>query len=527
MRQWLNIPGLTVGLYLLWKVALLIFFSQPVPSNDAFFYDGPVVNQLLHGDYCNPSLVPVLPISGSEVFSAYPPLYQGVLWGWMSVFGPSVGAALWLHLILIVVFAMTLLQILKQLGVSPALANLAGLFLFGITFNDRPDTLAHVLGALAVLGLVRRLPWATAVFLMLAFCTSLQIGGVYSLWLAGFLLAEVRWGGEKIPWAAMAALVLGLGSLVFIVKLGHPRWWAGFCEHLAITPSVTGWRVPRVDDLLKIVRGTPGILLVGLLLGCNLWWRPDGAGSLFQSRGRRLAVSGLLAALALLGGCLFILTPNTIHIAGYLQPIIVGSFLVGAGERRSGDRRSGLPVRVAFAAALALLSVRAVGMSTWGILCARDVSRSDAQREINTQLDAVPVGSTVFVSSAYLYDVARRTNITWLHSDWVAPSHTEDWELAAINNLRPAKLLLTQFDYYRRYERVVSEFQKTRGDVAVEIINLARVQPPDAIPATRKIVQHIAWAPVVITLEWPTNIANAPNAWRSLRRRRATTDGQN
>jgi hypothetical protein len=357
---------------------------------------------------------------------------------------------------------------------------------------------------LAVLGLVRRLPWATAVFLILAFCTSLQIGGIYSFWLAGFLLTEARWGGARIPWPAGVAVLLGLGSLVLFVKLGHPRWWAGFCEHLAITPSVTGWRVPRVDDLLKIGRGTPGILLVGLLLGWNLWRGPDRAVSLFRSQGGRLAVSGLVAALALLAGCLFILTPNTIHIAGYLQPIIVGSFLVGAGERRSGEKFSGRLVNVAFAAALALLSIRAVGLSTWGILCARDVSRSDSLREINTQLDAVPAGGTVFVSSAYLYTAARRTNITWLHSDWVAPAQAEGWELAAINNLRPAKLLLTQFDYYRRYERVVSEFQKTRGDVPVEIINLARVQPPDAIPATRKIVQHIAWAPVIVDFSWPT-----------------------
>jgi hypothetical protein len=69
--------------------------------------------------------------------------------------------------------------------------------------------------------------------------------------------------------------------------------------------------------------------------------------------------------------------------------------------------------------------------------------------------------------------------------------------------LQPAKLLVTQFDYYRRFERVVAKFQRERGDVEVRITNLARVQPPDAIPATRKIVQHISWAPVIVEFSWP------------------------
>jgi len=39
--------------------------------------------------------------------------------------------------------------------------------------------------------------------------------------------------------------------------------------------------------------------------------------------------------------------------------------------------------------------------------------------------------------------------------------------------------------------------------VQVEVKHLTHVQPPDAIPATRKIVQHISWAPVIIDFRWP------------------------
>jgi hypothetical protein len=158
MRRLANISGITLGFYFLWKIAMLLFTSQPVPSNDSFFYDGPVVNYLLHGKYCNPALANVLPISGTEVFCAYPPLYQAVLLGWMKCFGPSELSAMWLHVGLLALFAAAVWQILRVLK-APALAvNFAGLFLFGITFHDRPDTLAHALAAFAVLAWLRGLP---------------------------------------------------------------------------------------------------------------------------------------------------------------------------------------------------------------------------------------------------------------------------------------------------------------------------------------------------------------------------------
>ena len=503
MRRLVNISGITFAIYYLWKVSLLLLTSQPIPANDSFFYDGPVVNYLLHGKYCNPSLAMVLPISGNEVFCAYPPLYQAVLLGWMKCFGTSQLAAMWLHVTLLAGFALTVLQIFRQLN-TPALAvNIAGLFLFGITFHDRPDTLAHLLAALAVLALVRGLPWATAVFLTLTFCTSLQIGGIYSLWLGLFVVSEAWFAKRPIPWAAALSFASVLIALIALVKFGYPRLWEGFREHVAITPSVTGLRVPRLDDILKIVRSSPGILLVvAMLMIFAFNWRAF-LNHLAASAQLRLVASGTLAALALMCGCLVVLTPNTIHVANYLQPVIVGGALALVGSGLI-DVKWRCIIHGLFLAAALLVSIRAIGMTTWGVLCHRDVNRTEALNLVNQSLDSAPDNSTVFVSAAYLYNTAQRTNITWLHSDWATRAIEGDWELRAIKERRPSRLLLTQFDYYRRYERIVSQFRRERGDVEVQITNTARVQPSDALPSMRKVIQHISWAPVIVEFTWPS-----------------------
>lgn len=504
MRRLANISGITFVLYFVWKVSLLLLTSQPIPANDSFFYDGPVVNYILHGKYCNPSLAMVLPISGNEVFCAYPPLYQAVLLGWMNCFGTSELVAMWLHVTLLAGFALTVFQIFRQLKIPALAINIAGLFLFGITFHDRPDTLAHLLAALAVLALVRGLPWATAVFLTLTFCTSLQIGGIYSLWLGLFVVCEAWFAKRPIPWTAALFFVGVLITLIALVKFGHPRLWEGFREHVAITPSVTGLRVPRLDDVLKIVRSSPGILLVvAMLAWLAIKWRAL-LHHLAGSAQLRLVVSGTLAVLALMCGCLVVLTPNTIHVASYLQPVIVGGFLALMTAGSSLDLKWRRTLHGLFLAAALLVSIRAIGMTTWGVLCHRDVNRAQALTLVNQSLDSAPANGTVFVSAAYLYETAQRTNIIWLHSDWATRANEGDWELRAIKERRPARLLLTQFDYYRRYERIVSQFRRERGDVEVQITNTARVQPPDALPSMRKVVQHISWAPVIVEFTWPS-----------------------
>jgi hypothetical protein len=501
MRRLASIPGITFLLFFGWKVALLVFTEQPVPSNDSFFYDGPVVNYLLHGKYCNPSLAMVMPIAGHDVFAAYPPLYQGVLLGWMKCFGTSALAAMWLHVLLLLVFAVTVLLIFRQLQVPATLVNLAGLFLFGITFHDRPDTLAQVMGALTILALVRGLTWPAAALLLLTFGTSLQIGAIYLLWAAWLMVGSTWLQKTKLPWTAVLTLVGALAALVLLVKFAHPEWWAGFLEHVRVTPSISGLRVPRMDELLKVIRTAPGIMLVVIALA---WIFRSGGISRERLRGSPpllVALSGALAALALIAGCLFVLTPNAIHIAGYLQPVIVGSFLAGAG----GVLGTGFPWKLltpALATAL-LVSVRALGLTTWGVACARDVGYGTARSQVNATLDAMPPSSTVFVSAAFLYDAAVRTNVTWLHSDWPAPASESNWELHALERLKPARLILTQFDYYRRYEAVLNDSQSAHTGIGIRITNLAHVPAPDASPALRKIVQHISWAPVIVEFSWP------------------------
>ncbi len=502
MRRLLSIPGITIAVFLIWKAVLLLFTAQPVPANDAFFYDGPVVNYVLHGKYCNPSLAEVLPISGTEVFSAYPPLYQAVLLVWMKCFGANELSAMWFHLLLLSLFALTVFRIFRTLNLPAATINFAGLFLFGITFHDRPDTLAHLLGILTVLAVVRGLIWPAAALLLLTFCTSLQIGGIYSLWVGG-LICVIAWLGQrKFPWPALLAFIITLLGLVALVKFRHPLLWDGFREHVKITPSFTGLRWPQLDDCLKIIRTAPGIIVAVLGTIWMIFETKSFRAALANSPVLLVSICGGLAALALVGGCLFILTPNIIHIAGYLQPVILGCFLAAFSTNTRALKPDRL-VQLALIGALLLVSIRAIGMTTWGLLCARDINHDQALAAVNRELDSVPAGNTVFVSAAYLYQTAQRTNLTWIHSDWPARDTGNDWELQAIEKLKPAKLLLTQFDYYRRYETVVAQFRRQRGDTEVTIHNLAHVPAPDAIPATRKIVQHISWAPVIITIQWP------------------------
>ena len=188
MKFSLRNPFWVFGLVLLWRVALLVFTAQPIPANDAFFFDGPVVNYLLNGPYINPAAAEVMQISGRQVYSAYPPFYQAVLLVWMKAFGTSVLAAMWLHLVLFAVSGCLVLAIIKKL--FPPLLSLAPalVFFFGMTFMDRPDDLGHTLGLLS-LWLVARLisgqgSWPTSVALAAALFSALyssvMVGAVLS-----------------------------------------------------------------------------------------------------------------------------------------------------------------------------------------------------------------------------------------------------------------------------------------------------------------------------------------------------------
>src|ERR1035438_3054477 len=183
MKRLLDRPGMVFLLVFIWKAALLLL-AQPIPANDAFFCDGPVVHLLNHGGYFNPSVTQSRPFSGAEFFCAYPPLYQLVLLGWMRVFGTSALAAMWFHLALFGGYALAVRAIFRRLEVPARAGNLAGLLLLAITFDDKSAGMGGVLGTLGGLGRTGWLAggpgrgWLAGLFSVLAVCASLQAGAL-------------------------------------------------------------------------------------------------------------------------------------------------------------------------------------------------------------------------------------------------------------------------------------------------------------------------------------------------------------
>ena len=516
MNRLLDQPRLVFTLVFIWKVALLVFTSQPAPANDAYFYDGPVVHLLNQGGYFNPSITLARPISGSEIFSAYPPLYQLVLLAWMSVFGTSALAATWLHLVLFGGYLLVVLAIFRELGVPARCANLAGLFLFAITFHDRPDSLAFLVGTLAIhawlrtqgplgdstRGLnARHWSWLCAAFVVLTLCTSLQIGAVYFAWV--WLAAACGWKvlRKPVPILPMAMMVLVPIGLIALVYLGFPRLWDGFVENVHNNPSLTGLRTPAVADLLKIGRNVPGILLIAglvllILVRRRRWVELDR-----WSEREVLLGSGLLAAVLLIAGCVSVVTPNWLTAAIYFQPLLVGLFLASLTTFAPVRLQApGTVLCVLLPACLA--AIRAIGMSTWGVVCAADVSYGAAMQLVRAELHAAPPEAKILLSSAYLYEAARYTNGFWIHEDYPTPPKSGETFADSLRRLRVKGLILTQFDYYRRYEQVLEELRKGGPAVEITIINAARVRSPDSYLRLRQVVQHISWAPVIVSFSW-------------------------
>ena len=520
VKKWMSSRWPVFALVFAWKAALLLFSAQPVPANDSFFYDGPVVNYLLNGKYVNPSLALAFPISGTEVFSAYPPLYQLVLLSWMHLFGTAALSAMLLHLVLFGIYMLVLLAILNRLRTPIWCVHIAGAFLLVLTFHDRPDSLAHVFGMLAVYGWLRSrdLPavhrweknaahwtWATVAFVLLSLGTSLQIGGIYFLWVSLGMVATTLGGNKRFPTVPMLVMVALPIMLILLVVVVFPNLWAGFMEHARQTPSLTGWRWPTLADVLKVARTVPGVIAVALLLPW-LWFKQwKDSESPVDAAHELVVMTGLLTTMAVVVASLMLVTPNMVAIAAYLQPLLVAAYLALRASLLPGKRW----VRAQAGAFLLLMllgSIRALGMTTWGLACAADVSYSSAIQRVNQELKNHSSSDkrTMVLSAAFLYEAARHKDITWIHSDWPAKAQPgkASTDLAALLDLKPDKLILTQFDYYRRYEPVIEEL-KTRPDlVGIEMDNTAKTPPPDSIKSLQRVVQHISWAPVIISFSW-------------------------
>jgi hypothetical protein len=513
-RRLVNFSGASFLLVIAWKFILLVFTAQPIPANDAFGYDGAVVNYLLHGHYCNPSLLMAFPFSATQVYCIYPPLYQAVLFLWMSVFGPTVLAAMWFHFVLFVLYALTLLAIFRRLQTPAWAVNLAGLFWFGITFDDRPDSLAQLLGMLAVYAWVRsvqsparcRWAWLAALLVVLAMGTNPEIGGLYFalVWLLTLGAVGVK---QKFPVAPMGFMVVAPMALVALVKYGRPDLWAGFMEHAGQTPSFTGWRLPTPGDLIKLVRNLPAILFIALLLpqALKAWFTQPRVVGTNEPPVALLVCATVAISLGLILGGLFLFTANWFLILAHFQPLIVGAFLTLGTRPKTTFHRWLMPV---LAASVLLVSIRAVGMSTWGVACARDINEAAARRIVRADLDALPSGSTVVMSSAYLYDAMNYPGLRFIHEDWTHPNRAGDAngvlsaDARALLTLKPAELILTQFDYYRRYQAVLAQLSGMPQRVTFRLTNCARVRAPDSYPRLQQVVQHISWAPVRVELDW-------------------------
>lgn len=511
-----RIPWLVFGLVFAWKIGLLIWTVQPVPGNDAFFYDGPVVYYLTGVGYVNASIARTLPISGTELFSAYPPFYQAVLLVWMSCFGTSAISAMGLHIVLFGLYLIVVVAILRELGASVSSMHIAGAFLCAITFHDRPDSLAHVLGVLALWGLIRswtaleRAPvfnqagwqWFMAVCGVCCVCTSLQIGAVYYFAICACVCtASLIWRAQ-FHLKPIVTMLLTPCILVCVVMLFLPRAWAGFVEHAQITPSLMGLHMPGVTDILKIIRTVPGLIVTVLLF---IWLSYSRTVPKLHELNRIWLVTvGLgLTSIVIVLVCTFFWSANMVLIAAYLQPLIVGGMLsiTETVLPRNLVAKKVLPF---FVGGVILGAIRAVGMSTWGVACAADVNYAKAMDIVRTELAEVSKPGPVVLSSAYLYEAAKHRELNCIHSDWLGKfvRGKHDQELGWLLELKPPKLILTQFDYYRRYARALTMLKGADANVLITVRNTAKVPAPDSYPLWQRVVQHVSWAPVIVELTW-------------------------
>lgn len=509
MKFSLRNPFCVLGLVVFWRVLLLVFTVQPIPANDGFYFDGAVVNWFWHGEYCNPSITVCFPISGQQVFSAYPPLYQAVLFGWMLLFGPTLLASMALHVALFAVAGFLALSAVKNFFPAATGYALVPLLFFGFTFDDRPEVLAYCfgMGSLWLVGQSIRdgATWRTTAGIALALLgtlyTSCIVGALY--FGAGFLAVAVTWlqGRKLFPFAPFiaAAVLFVLG--VWAIARFEPLWWAGFQENARIQPVVnTGLHAPGPGELLKLARTAPVFLVaLGLLP------------FLFARRQEIISRSGpwlpLVAGIFLMGWVM-LLADLTLLAANYVGHVLFVQILLAAGllalaENYFPDRKRSL--RAVLLGCGLLISVRAIGMSTWGLACAWKNSYQSTQAVLRTELEPfVKTNTPVMLSSAFLYRATAMGVTTPIYCDWYFDhAHwTNHAQVSALIRYQPAKLVLTQFDFHRAFVPVIAELRQQPGLVEIQVRDFAAVRTPDSIPSLQRVVQNISWAPVIVDLAW-------------------------
>jgi len=514
--NWRN-PLWAFGLVLLWRVALLVFTAQPIPANDAFFYDGAVVNWLRHGHYFNPAIADLFPISGRQVFSAYPPGYQAAVLVWMTVFGTSVISAMALHLALFAVSGFLALVLVKKYFPPASHHAVVVLLFLGMTFGDRPEDLAHVFGLGSLLLVMRHIAgpgaWKPAAIVALLLLVALFTSPVAAAFYFGveFVAVAASWLAHRrhfvfMPFIAAAVM---FGTIAFAIARFEPLWWQGFMETARQQSVVTtGFHLPRGLETIKLVRNAPVFLLALVFVPFALARRKHLAGEPWL-----LLTAGIFTAgWALLVASVTLLAPNYVGYVLFSQ-IILGAGLLALGGKLFLGKMPWLTVLILGCAAL--VSIRAVGMTTWGAACAWKNSYGRTQAMLRAEL--APFTQTnlpVLLSSPYLYSAAELGVRRPVYSDWYFnhAAWTSDAEINALARLKPAKLVLTQFDYYRSFGLVLERLRQHPELAEFTVRNQAAVRTPDSIPSLQRVVQHISWAPVIVDLAWKNPLAPAANS---------------
>src|SRR6185369_13221488 len=134
-----------------------------------------------------------------------------------------------------------------------------------------------------------------------------------------------------------------------------------------------------------------------------------------------LLLACTFASVCLTVASLSVLTPNSVSFVYYLQPLVVAGYLTWVASHSSTTRQWLFPSGLFFALAL-VVSIRAVGLSTWGVACARDFGYLQAKSRVQEQLLACKTNAIVVLSSAYLYEAARFDHVKAIHSDWMTPA---------------------------------------------------------------------------------------------------------
>ena len=512
-------PFCVLGIVVLWRVLMLVFSAQPIPANDAAFFDGAMVNWFLHGHYFNPGLSVVFPISGHQVYAAYPPLYQGALWVWMKLFGASVISAMALHVALFAVASFLALTMVKKF--FPAAANyaLVPLLLFAMTFDDRPEGLAHCFGLCSLLlagkiiadGFNWRRGMLLALALLAALYTSVIVAALY--FGTGFIALAVGWLRQrKVIWFApyFSAAIL-FAVIAFAIASTKPLWWAGFQENARQTPVLAiGFRRPDLLEILKLIRTAP-VFLLGIAMLPLVWARRRQILANPESW-LALVVGIFVTGWGLLVADMTLLAANYVGYVLFLQ-ILLAAGLLALGETFFPAWRTRL--QVVLLGCVLLVSVRAMGLTTWGVACAAKNSYPQTHEVLLREFAPFAKTNTaVIMSSAYLYTALEANVQNPIHSDWFfdRANWTNNADLNGLVAAQPGKLVLVQFDYYRAFAPLLERLSREQPQVKITVRDLALVRTPDSIPSLQRVVQHISWAPVIVDLDWKFPAAPVPFA---------------